>query len=346
MKWKGKLMKYKSVMVNKLGGPEVLQVVENELRSPRTGEVRVKVLAASVSRPDVTVRTGQALYSGTPLGQKVPFVPGYSIIGDVDALGEGVGSIEVGARVASLTVIGGYSEYVYVKSDRLIPVPADLDPLQAVPLILNYIVAYHALHRAAQVEAGDKVLVIGASGGIGTAVLQLGRLTGLKMIGLASPAKHNELKALGAIPLDYHSPDLAAKIRELEPGGLDAVIDGMMTPEYVGMGVSLLKRGGCMVSFGEPSGFSNLFRVLLKMLAVNLLPNGKRIKLYGTSSYFLFDKEPYLQDWALLFGLLRKGEIAPLIAEKFPLLEAARANALLESGKVTGNLVLAAPELI
>jgi NADPH:quinone reductase-like Zn-dependent oxidoreductase len=333
-------------MVTKLGGPEVLRVVDNELRPPQADEVRIKVLAASVSRPDVTVRSGKALYSGTPLGQKVPFVPGYSIIGDVNALGEDVISTQVGARVASLTIVGGYSEYVYVKADRIIPVPADLDPLQAVPLVLNYIVAYHALHRAAQVKAGDKVLVIGASGGIGTAVLQLGRLAGLKMIGLASPAKHADLKALGAVPLDYRAPDLAARIRELEPDGLDAVIDGMMTPQYVKMGVSLLKRGGCMVSYGEPSGFSNLFRVLFRMLAVNLLPNGKKVKLYGTSSYFLFDKQPYLRDWALLFELLQKGEIAPLIAEKFPLLEAARANALLESGKVVGNLVLAAPELI
>jgi len=183
-------MKYKSVVVTSRGGPKALQVVENDLRPPSTGEARIKVLAAAVSRPDLTVRTGEALYSGTPLGHKPPFVPGYSVIGVVDAVGEGVREVAVGDRVGALTVVGGYTEVLYWRSDRLIPVPATLDPAQAVPLILNYIVAYQVLHRSARVEAGDKVLVIGASGGIGTALLQLGQLAGLKMYGLASLGKH------------------------------------------------------------------------------------------------------------------------------------------------------------
>ena len=83
-------MKYKSVIVTRPGGPEVLQVIENNLRLPSKGEVRIKILASAVCRPDVTVRRGTALYSGTPLGQKIPFVPGYAIIGCVDAVGEGV----------------------------------------------------------------------------------------------------------------------------------------------------------------------------------------------------------------------------------------------------------------
>jgi len=339
-------MKYKSVIATRTGPPEVLQVIENDLRPPAAGEVRIKVLAASVCRPDITVRTGEALYSGTPLGQKVPFVPGYSIIGVVDALGAGVTEVAVGDRVGALTVVGGYAEYLYWKCDRLIPVPTTLDPAEAVTLILNYIVAYQAMHRSAKVKDGDKVLIIGASGGIGTALLQLGNLAGLKMYGIASKSKHNILTEYGATPIDYHTQDFVEVIRQAEPDGLDVVLDGMMRLDYIRQGLALLRRGGRLVSFGEPAGLPELFRILATFITVNLLPNGKSFKLYGTSFYFLGDKKPYLEDWATLFKLLEEGKIKPVIEKKFPILEAAQANELLESGQVTGNVVLLAPALL
>jgi NADPH:quinone reductase-like Zn-dependent oxidoreductase len=320
--------------------------MENALRPPAAGEVRIKVLAASVCRPDITVRTGEALYSGTPLGQKVPFVPGYSVIGVVDALGAGVTEVAVGDRVGALTVVGGYAEYLYWKCDRLIPVPTTLDPAEAVTLILNYIVAYQAMHRSAKVKDGDKVLIIGASGGIGTALLQLGNLAGLKMYGIASKSKHNILTEYGATPIDYHTQDFVEVIRQAEPDGLDVVLDGMMRLDYIRQGLALLRRGGRLVSFGEPAGLPELFRILATFITVNLLPNGKSFKLYGTSFYFLGDKKPYLEDWATLFKLLEEGKIKPVIEKKFPILEAAQANELLESGRVTGNVVLLAPALL
>jgi len=339
-------MKYKSVIVSKIGGPEVLQIVEHDLRPPSSGEVRIHTLAAAVCRPDVTARTGKALYSGTPLGQKIPFVPGYAIIGDVDAIGDGVSGVTVGDRVGALTVVGGYSEYIYWKSDRLIPVPTTLDPAEAVTLILNYIVAYQTLHRSANVKAGDKALLIGASGGIGTALLQLGKLAGLKMYGVASGCKHAVLVEYGAIPIDYQTQDFVEVIHQAEPDGLDVVISGMTRTDYIRSGVSVLRRGGTLVSFGEPDSIPALFRILGTIIAVNLLPNGKTIKLYGTSTYFLGDKKPYLEDWDTLFKLLEAGQIKPIIEKKLPILEAAQANALLESGQVIGNLVLVTPELL
>lgn len=339
-------MKYKSVIVTKTGGPEVLQVTENDLRQPSKGEARVKVLAASVCRPDITARTGEELYRGTPLGKKTPFVPGYSIIGNVDAVGEGVTDVAIGDRVGALTVVGGYSEYLYWRSDRLIPVPSMLDPAEAVTLILNYMVAYHVLHRSAKVKAGEKVLIIGASGGIGTALLQLGKLVGLKMYGLASKSKHHTLAEYGAIPIDYRTEDFGEVISQAEPEGLDVVLDGMMRLEYIKSGLSLMRQSGRLVSFGEPSGLLSLFRILATSVQVNLLPNGKSFKLYGTSFYFLGDKRPYLEDWATLFKLLQEDKIKPIIAKKFPLLEAAHANELLASGQVTGNVVLTMSELL
>ena len=338
-------MSYKSVVVTSHGTPDVLQVQENELRPPTNEELRLKVLACSVCRPDITVRRGEALYSKTPLGAKLPFVPGYAIIGEVDALGDDVTNAKVGDRVAALTVLGGYAEYFYLKQDKLIPVPDGLDPGEAVTLVLNYLVAYQVMHRAAKVRPDTTALIIGASGGIGTAFLQLGKLMDMKMYGLASPSKHRAIAEMGAIPLDYHQDDYLNAIREVEPQGIDYVFDGMMTKDYVENGLSVLKQEGVHVAYGEPDSLSTLFNIFGKLAQVNLKPGGKRLKLYGTSQY-TFNKRPFLEDWAILFELLGKRQIEPLIAARFPILEAAQANRLLESGQVIGNIVLLPPEFI
>ena len=242
-------MKYKSAIVKKFGGPEVIEIVEHDLRSPAANEVRIKILAASVSRPDISVRRGEALYTGTPLGQKLPFTPGYAVVGEVDSVGDGVNRVSVGQRVGVLTVIGGYTEMLYWRADRLIPIPVDVDPAAAVTLILNYIVAYQVMHRVVKEKPAEKALIIGASGGIGTALLQLGKLAGLEMYAIASKSKHAILTKYGAIPIDYRSQDFAETIRQAEPEGLDIVLDGMMRLEMMQRALSLLRCGGRMALF-------------------------------------------------------------------------------------------------
>lgn len=332
-------MSYKSVIVTRRGGPEALQVIENELRPPAAGEARIKVLATPVCGPDV-----QARYGHTPIAPKIPFVPGYAIIGIVDEVGPGITNATVGDRVAALTVFGGYADYIYLGKKDLIPVPSALDPAEAVTLILNYIVAYQTLHRSAKVKAGDKVLIIGASGGVGTALLQLGKLANLTMYGLASKSKHGLLTELGAIPIDYHTQDFVEVIRRSEPDGLDAVFDGMVWG-YLDRGFSLLRRRGTWVQYGNPLSFRGLMRLLGMLILFNVLPNGRSLKVYGTSTS-RFGRGRYVEDWATLFGLLEEGKIKPVISAKFPILEAAQANTLLESGQVIGNVVLLAPELL
>lgn len=326
-------MTYKAVVVTSRGGPGVLRIVEKDLRSPVAKQVRVKVLAASVSAPDV-----QARYGRSPFLAKTPFVPGYSVVGDVDAVGAGVSGVSVGDRVAALTIYGGYAEYAYVRAKALIPVPADLDPTQVVPLILNYLVAYQVLHRSAHVKHGDRVLIIGASGGIGTALLQLGRLAGLHMYGVASGRKHHVLVEYGATPIDYRTEDYVQVIRKAEPGGLDAVFDGMGGEDYR-RGYSLLRRGATLVGYGNPGSFPKMLRLLALVAGLALRPDRRTAKLYSTGLAFLH-RRPFLEDWALLFRLLGEGAICPVVAAIFPLLAAARANALYESGQVVGNIVL------
>ena len=326
-------MKYKSIIVTERGGPEVLQVIENELRLPTDKEVRVRVLATPVCLPDVQARYGQ-----TPIAPKVPFVPGYAIVGDVEAIGKDVKTAIIGDRVAALTVFNGHAEAIYLKEDQLIPVPATLNPAEVSTLILNYIVAYQTLHRSAKVKAGDKILIIGASGGVGTALLQLGQLAGLKMYGIASASKHHILTEYGAIPIDYHTQDFAAIISQAEPDGLNAVFDGM-GGKYLECGLPLLARGGIWVAYGNPLSFSGLLRLLGKLVWFNLQRNDKSLKVYGTTTS-KFGKRPFLEDWPKLFDLLETRQIEPIIMQKFPLLEAAKANELLESGDVIGNVVL------
>lgn len=297
-------MRFKSILVTRRGGPEALEIIENDLRAPSAEEVRIKVLAAPVSLPDVEARYGR-----TPFAPKIPFTPGYAVIGDVDAIGEGVSKFSVGDRVAALTAYGGYTEYLYWIGNQLIPVPITLDPVDAATLILNYIVAYQTLHRSAKVQEGDKVLIIGASGGIGTAFLQLRNIANLEMYGLASPSKHHILTEYGATPIDYHTQDFVEVIHLAEPEGLDTVFDGI-GGDYVERGFSVLGRGGTYVSYANPLRISSLLKLLGQVILFNLLPNGKSAKLYGTG-FSRINKGPFLEDWVTLFRLLEDGKIKP-----------------------------------
>jgi NADPH:quinone reductase-like Zn-dependent oxidoreductase len=330
-------MKYKSVVVTRRGGPEVLQIAENELRPPIAGEVRVKILATPICQDDVAVRVGNR-----PFLAKPPFVPGYSILGVVDAIGEGVTSLSAGERVAALTTFDGHAEYIYLAAEKLVAVPAGLDPAEAVTLILNYLVAYQVLHRVAKVKAGDKVLLIGASGGVGTALLQLGQAAGLKMYGMASPSKHQTLLDYGATLIDYHTQDFVEALHKTEPNGLDFVFNGM-GEETFERGLTVLRRGGVLVHYGGPQSLGRFLLLMVKFIWYNLLPNGKKIEGYGTHRLGV---ELFKEDWGTLFKLLGEGTIKPIIAAKFSILEAAKGYALFESGQVIGNVVLVAPELL
>jgi NADPH:quinone reductase-like Zn-dependent oxidoreductase len=332
-----KAMNYKSVIVPRKGSPEVLQIIENDLRAPSAKEARIKILAVGVVQDDVAARVGNR-----PFLPKMPFVPGYTMLGIVDTVGEGVREVAVGDRVGALTTFGSYAEYIFLSEEKLVHVPKTLDPAEAVTLILNYLVAYQILHRSVQVKPGDKALLIGASGGVGTAFLQLGKLEGLKLYGLASPGKHKILAEYGAIPIDYHTQDFVELLHKAEPEGLDFVFNGM-GEEYLGRGLSILRRGGTLVHYGAPQGFTNFLAFLVKFIYLNLLPDGKKKLGYGTHTV---DIKLLKEDWQKLFKLIEEGKIKPIIAKKFPILEAAKANELLESGQVIGNVVLLAPELL
>src|SRR5947207_6034950 len=161
-------VKHTRIIVTHYGGPDALGVVEEECPEPKDGEVRVRVLAAGVSLPDIMARQG--IHPETP---RVPFTPGWDLVGVVDRLGDGVSGIEPGQRVAALPIHGAYAEFVCLPQRELVPVPSGLDAAEAVSVILNGITAYQMLHRSAKVSKGQRVLIHGAAGGVGSALLQL-----------------------------------------------------------------------------------------------------------------------------------------------------------------------------
>src|ERR1700690_3671373 len=194
-------MKNTRVLLTALGGPEVLKIIEDDVREPGEREVGIRILGCGVAFADVLMRRG--MYPGAP---QPPYSPGYDIVGVVDCFGAGVTQWKSGDLIAALTMTGGYSRYIVLPESELVRVPAGLDLGEAVSLVLNYTTAYQLMHRIAKLQQGESMLIHGAAGGVGTAALQLGRLMGLKkMFGTASKAKLELVASLGGEPIDYKS---------------------------------------------------------------------------------------------------------------------------------------------
>lgn len=334
-------LKNHRVVVTQHGGPEVLQLVEVDIPEPQTGEVRVKVLAAGISAYDLMYRSS-GLLPGTP---KPPFTLGEDIVGVVDKLGEGVSSLTLGQMVAGATFClglgGGYAEFVCLPESEVVPVPADVDPAQAVCVVVNYLTAHMAMHRTANVQSGERILVHAAAGGVGSALLELGQLAGLEMYGTASSYNHELVATLGATPIDYHMEDFVARIHELTGDGVDVVFDPVGGAGQLWRSYQCLAENGRLVWFGVAATKKNGLRVipltLLMVMLLKLIPGGKSVPLAPDLSK---DNAWYRQTLTELLDLLAAGKIDPIVAARIPLAEAAQAHELLERGGYAGKVVL------
>jgi NADPH:quinone reductase-like Zn-dependent oxidoreductase len=343
-------MKHLRIVVAYYGGPDALQVVEEQCPEPKRDEVRVKVLAAGVSLPDIMAREG--IHPETP---PVPFTPGWDLIGVVDRPGDDVSGIEPGQMVAAMPVSGAYAEFVCLPQRELVPVPSGLDAAEAVSLVLNYVTAYQMLHRSAKVRPGQRVLIHGAAGGVGSALLQLGRLAGLEMYGTCSSRGARAVSDLGGVPLDYQNQDFVEEIRRLTGRGVDAVFDGIggshiwrsrkaLRPagRVVAYGLTGSLRGGRLAS--GRSGGRHRFRAIavfgVYIAGGWLLPGRKRVVPYSIQTLKRLKPALFRQDLIALFDLHQQQKIKPVIAQRFPLAEARHAHELLGKGGVTGKIVL------
>ncbi|HEX4335072.1 MAG TPA: zinc-binding dehydrogenase [Polyangiaceae bacterium] len=326
-------------MLTGRGGPEVLERVSLPVKAPGTGEVRLRVRATGAGGTDVTMRRGR--YAFAP---PYPFVPGYEVLGDVEAIGEGVDGVRVGERVAALVVHGGYAEKIVVPARAVVPVPDGLDDGEAIALVLNYVTAYQAIHRTAVVKAGQTALVTGASGGVGTALVELLGLAGLRVIGAASLKHHDLVRELGATPIDGRGGPLDESVRRLIPGGVDVAFD-TLGGSFVTECVRATRRGGTVVGVGfsgtMQNGIPRRFGVLHTLMSVfvGARLRGRRGAFYGITLSYRKDPRPFREDLRTLFSLLAERKIAPRIAARLPLLAARDASELLERGGVPGKIV-------
>jgi len=277
------------------------------------------------------------------------------LVGLVDRLGDGVSGMEPGQIVAALPISGAYTEFLCLPERELVPVPSRLDPAEAVSLILNYVTAYQMLHRSAKVRPGQRVLIHGAAGGVGSALLQLGRLAGLEMYGTCSSRGASAVSDLGGIPIDYEHQDFVNEIRRLTSEGVDAVFDSM-GGAHIWRSRQALRSGGTVVAYGLTgslrggrlasgrSGGRHRFRSIAIFgwyTAVGwLLPGRRRVVPYSIQWLKRLRPALYRQDLTALFELLQQQKIKPLIAGRFPLDKAKQAQELLGKGGVIGKIVL------
>jgi NADPH:quinone reductase len=343
-------MRHTRIIVTHYGGPEALQAVEEECPEPKHGEVRVRVHAAGVSLPDIMAREG--IHPETP---RVPYTPGWDLVGEVDRLGDGVSGIEPGQIVAAMPIHGAYAEFVCLPQRELVAVPSGLDAAEAVSLVLNYITAYQMLHRSAKVKPGQRVLFHGASGGVGTALLQLGRLAELEMYGTCSSRGAPTVSELGGVPIDYRSQDYDKEVHRLMGEGADAVFDPI-GGVHLWHSRKALRDGGRVVGYGNTTslraeglgsnrtGRRNRFHGIpiygLYIAGGWLLPGRKRIVPYSIQTLKRFRPALFRHDLIALLDLLKQQKIKPLIAQRFPLTDAKRGQDLLGKGGVIGKIVL------
>jgi NADPH:quinone reductase-like Zn-dependent oxidoreductase len=308
-------MPWQHIRISRFGGPEVLELAEQPtLPEPGPDEVRIKVLAAGTGFTDTFIRRGRYPDFKGPL----PFTPGYDLVGVVEQTGRGVTVLRQGQVVADLCVIGGYAQYAIRPARFLVTVPDGVDPAKAVCIPLAYLTAFQMLTRYRRLLPGATILVIGASGTVGTALLDLARHLGLKAIGTCSAANLAAVERFGAIAIDYRAGDFVAAVRRLTASrkggaGVDAAFDAIGGAHF-SRSFACLASGGLLVGYGSQTmavGSEGLASAALGLARIKLwgvlssLFGGRNAVFYSITARRLVHPEEFKADMASLFDLLR-----------------------------------------
>ena len=330
------------VEVRRFGCPDGLKVVDAPMPTAGPGEVRVRVLASGLEYTDTLIR--RHLYPQTAF-RHPPFVLGYDVVGEIDQLGDGVSGFQLGDRVADMTVLGSNAAYRTLRENQLTRVPVGVDAAEAATLILSWMTAYQLLHRAARVQRGQRVLVHGAAGAVGQALLALGNMAGLQLWGAARGTHAGLIRKFGATPINYQHEDFTRL-----PGGFDIVFDGIGEDGYR-RSFAALNHGGLLCAYGYSAGVQGQRRMLIMLMWIarlylwRWLPGGGQARFYSINVMRLQHPAWFREDLERLFALLAGGDIHPRVAERISLDEVAEAHRRLEAGDLEGKLVLC-PDLL
>lgn len=326
----------KAIQIGRTGGPEVLALVELPNPVPGPGEVLVRTRAIGVNYFDLLIRTGR--YRWMP---KLPFVPGNEASGQIAAVGPGVKKLRSGQKVLvagyDLGNTGGlYAEYVKAPEDAVWPLRESIDFDDAVALT-NYQLAWLLLHRAARGVEPKTVVVLGAAGGVGSALADLARLAGAAVIGVAGGAeKCAFVRARGATPVDYRTEDAIERVRALTNGrGADLVFDHLAGKELPRR-VRMLAPLGMLVSYGLIDGMpdTDLFAAMRGHLEAS--PALRCFTMHTLDHW----PAPRREAMEQAIAILGNGQAKPAIAARLPLANAAKAQTLIEERKAMGKVVL------
>ncbi len=321
----------KAFQGHRLGAVENFALEDQSIATPGAGEILLRVEATSLGFVDALVMRG--LYQAQPA---LPFTPGGEIVGRIEALGEGVTGFVPGQRIACWQFGGGLAEQAMVSATHSIAVPDALDAAAASSLILDFLTAHYGLFDRGHYQADQSLLVAGASGGVGSAAVQLARAGGGTVIGLASgDAKMDHVRALGAeLVLDYRDPEWRAQLKALHPAGVDRVFDPVGGPLFEACFRSLAKHGRhLVVGFASGDG--------IPKLPANL-PLLKSGELAGVDARYLGESDPARVRAILgvVFRLAERGLISPSIGATFALADAQAAFAALASRTRVGKIVV------
>lgn len=332
-------MTFRRVIISQVGGPDVLQIIEDSIPEPAPDEVRIRVRAAGVAFGDVIAREGLSD------ADAIPYTPGYDVVGVIDKVGSDVEMFQAGQRVAALMDVGGYTEVICRPASDCVPVPQELDPVTVVAVVLNGLTAYQMLHRVGRTQPGERILVHGAAGGVGSMLLQLGKLLGAELIGTASSAKHELITALGGRAVDYHTQDFVDVLGQ----SVDVVFDGIGGAHWQ-RSYDVLRDGGRLIVYGriqalnqgrrDDQSLQEFKRSMPTFSPMDLFRGGKTIAGYYVTLFKRLYPDFYREDMAQLFHLLLERKIEPVIGAAFPLERAADAHRLLNKSGVSGKIVL------
>ncbi len=300
-------MPHTRVTLQAFGGPEnlVLETV-SDLPEPAAGEVRVRVLVTGAAFTDVIIRKG----TYPDVKEKPPLTLGYDMVGTADATGPGATRFVPGDRVADLTTIGAYAEYICLPEDRLTLVPEGVSDVDALGMILSVVTPYQMLTRVAKMREGQSLLIQGAGGAVGTAMLQLARDAGIAAFGTDVAAKHDLIRSLVATPLDPDTP--AAALLEATGGGVDAAFDPL-GGESLSRSLHGIRFGGMLVAFGFQNAVlgrgGSIHMDFVKLKLWDWLANGHATVFYSIGAMRRKHPDWFREDLATLFEMLSAGRL-------------------------------------